>query len=147
MSHNSEQVDGVTDTNNTNLDTFSSDIATSNTESSASDQENTFRGDLIVSLPTPYTHSEQDSAVVMGGDKPDEAFTEVRLTLLLVSGKRHTFKCKPTDIVGTVKKRVFDNWPKEWADETPAAVSNLKIVHLGRFLEDGSTLECKLESY
>lgn len=31
----------------------------------------------------------------------------------------------------------------EWADETPVAVSSLKIVYQGRFLEDGTTLESK----
>jgi hypothetical protein len=31
----------------------------------------------------------------------------------------------------------------EWADETPVAVSSLKIVYQGRFLDDGTTLESK----
>jgi len=66
---------------------------------------------------------------------------KVNLTLLLVSGKRHTFAFDPTDTITVVKSRVFNNWPREWADETPVAVSSLKIVYQGRFLEDGTTLE------
>src|SRR6266542_454482 len=36
---------------------------------------------------------------------------KVNLTLLLVSGKRHTFTFDPTDTITVVKSRVFNNWP------------------------------------
>jgi hypothetical protein len=43
---------------------------------------------------------------------------KVNLTLLLVSGKRHTFSFDPTDTITVVKSRVFNNWPKgnNWVD-------------------------------
>lgn len=31
----------------------------------------------------------------------------------------------------------------EWAEETPAAASCLRIVYRGRYLEEDKTLECK----
>jgi hypothetical protein len=37
---------------------------------------------------------------------------KVKLTLLLVSGKRHTFAFDPTDTITVVKSRIFNNWPK-----------------------------------
>ncbi|CAG8464270.1 1320_t:CDS:2 [Ambispora gerdemannii] len=86
-------------------------------------------GESTASFTTPLL-SERDST---SSAVPEEEFPEVRLTLLLVSGKRHTFKFEHSDTIGNVKK--------QWADETPAAASSLKIVYLGRFLEDQSTLE------
>ncbi|RIA85286.1 ubiquitin-related domain-containing protein [Glomus cerebriforme] len=83
------------------------------------------------------TTSSSASSSQQDADSEDK----VKLTLLLVSGKRHTFSFDPTDTITVVKSRVFNNWPKEWADETPVAVSSLKIVYQGRFLEDGTTLE------
>ncbi|CAJ0879407.1 7186_t:CDS:2, partial [Entrophospora sp. SA101] len=79
--------------------------------------------------------------VSLSGTKNHEADDKVSLTLLLVSGKRHTFSFDPNDTILTVKQKVFSNWPKEWADETPSSISSLKIVYRGRFLEDISTLE------
>ncbi|CAG8600423.1 4482_t:CDS:2 [Ambispora leptoticha] len=94
-------------------------------------------GESTASFSTPQI-SGRDST---SSAAPEEKFSEVRLTLLLVSGKRHTFEFEPNDTIGNVKKRVFEEWPKEWSDEIPAAATNLKIVYLGRFLEDVSTLE------
>nr|CAG8598680.1 15683_t:CDS:2 [Entrophospora candida] len=79
--------------------------------------------------------------VSLSETKKLESDDKVSLTLLLVSGKRHTFSCDPNDTTLAVKTEVFNNWPKEWEDETPVSVSNLKIVYRGRFLEDTSTLE------
>ncbi|KAF8915304.1 ubiquitin-related domain-containing protein [Dissophora ornata] len=65
----------------------------------------------------------------------------VALTLLLVSSSRTTFYFQGTDTIETVKNRVHENWPKEWQEEKPAAPQSLKILYLGKFLADNSTLE------
>ncbi|KAG5461807.1 MAG: hypothetical protein BJ554DRAFT_5944, partial [Olpidium bornovanus] len=107
---------------------------------------------------------DADAAAPAGvpGDK-------VQLTVLLVSGKRHPFLFNPKDTIEQVKAHVAANWPtgalrrstrgsfsrrgetpqparlraetSEWADETPASAASLRVVHLGRFLADNSTLE------
>src|SRR5436190_20688964 len=47
--------------------------------------------------------SQQDAESKDSEDK-------VKLTLLLVSGKRHTFSFDPTDTITVVKSRIFNNW-------------------------------------
>ncbi len=55
--------------------------------------------------------SQQDAS-------PPEFENKVNLTLLLVSGKRHTFAFDPNDTITVVKSRVFNNWPRgnSWVD-------------------------------
>ncbi|KAF9358532.1 Ubiquitin-like protein 3 [Mortierella sp. NVP85] len=65
----------------------------------------------------------------------------VALTLLLVSGSRTTFTFQANATIEHVKNKVFENWPKEWQDERPASPQSLKILYLGKFLSDGSTLD------
>ncbi|KAF9195851.1 Ubiquitin-like protein 3 [Haplosporangium sp. Z 27] len=65
----------------------------------------------------------------------------VALTLLLVSGSRTTFEFQGTDSIETVKNKVFESWPKDWQEEKPASPQSLKILYLGKFLADTSTLE------
>ncbi|KAF9110615.1 Ubiquitin-like protein 3 [Mortierella sp. AM989] len=65
----------------------------------------------------------------------------VALTLLLVSGSRTTFEFQGTDTIEAVKNKVYENWPKEWQEEKPASPQSLKILYLGKFLADASTLE------
>ncbi|KAF9182317.1 Ubiquitin-like protein 3 [Haplosporangium sp. Z 767] len=65
----------------------------------------------------------------------------VSLTLLLVSGSRTTFSFQGTETIEGVKSKVFENWPKEWQEEKPASPQSLKILYLGKFLADASTLE------
>ncbi|KAG0336988.1 hypothetical protein BG004_007826, partial [Podila humilis] len=71
-----------------------------------------------------------------------DSTTTISLTLLLISGARTTFTFFPSDTIETVKTKVFDAWPKEWSDEPrPTSPQSLKILYLGKFLADGSTLE------
>ncbi|KAF9432046.1 Ubiquitin-like protein 3 [Entomortierella beljakovae] len=65
----------------------------------------------------------------------------VSLTLLLVSGSRTTFEFQGTETIEAVKNKAFENWPKEWQEERPASPQSLKILYLGKFLADNSTLE------
>ncbi|KAK3836936.1 MAG: ubiquitin-related domain-containing protein [Linnemannia elongata] len=73
------------------------------------------------------------------GDAPDNS--TVSLTLLLVSGSRSTFTFQGTETIENVKAKVFDSWPKDWQEEKPASPQSLKILYLGKFLADSSTLE------
>ncbi|ORY06830.1 hypothetical protein K493DRAFT_273933 [Basidiobolus meristosporus CBS 931.73] len=64
----------------------------------------------------------------------------VRITFLLLSGKRHSLTFQPSNTIGEVKQYLFDNWPSEWTEGQPTSPASLKIVHLGRFLENSSTI-------
>ncbi|KZT22722.1 hypothetical protein NEOLEDRAFT_1157604 [Neolentinus lepideus HHB14362 ss-1] len=67
------------------------------------------------------------------------------VTFLLISGKRRTMCFEPETTVGRVKELVWSAWPNdsEWNDERPPAPSFLRILHLGKILQDDDTL-CKL---
>ncbi|RHZ63268.1 hypothetical protein Glove_330g69 [Diversispora epigaea] len=88
-------------------------------------------------LTTLNNNSDSNTTTITDNNLSDK----ISLTLLLVSGKRHTFFFSPNDTVTTVINILFNDWPKEWAEETPAAASCLKIVYRGRFLDEGKTLE------
>ncbi|CAG8758413.1 10111_t:CDS:1, partial [Funneliformis caledonium] len=75
----------------------------------------------VVKTPTlsenRKSHSGGDSttsssALSSQTSQQEEAEDKVNLTLLLVSGKRHTFVFDPNDTITVVKSRVFNNWPK-----------------------------------
>ncbi|KAG0295169.1 Ubiquitin-like protein 3, partial [Dissophora globulifera] len=82
---------------------------------------------------TPSTAASTPGATV----DPDT----VALTLLLVNGSRTTFNFQGTDTIDTVKARVHESWPREWQEEKPTSPQSLKILYLGKFLADTSTLE------
>ncbi|KAI8354860.1 ubiquitin-related domain-containing protein, partial [Mortierella sp. GBAus27b] len=75
------------------------------------------------------------------GPGPAVDTDKVSLTLLLVSGSRSTFTFHAADTIETVKSKVYDTWPKEWQEDKPASPQSLKILYLGKFLADTSTLE------
>jgi len=108
---------------------------TTKTPTQSENRKSQSGGDSTTSSSASSSQTSQQDA------ESKDSEDKVKLTLLLVSGKRHTFAFDPTDTITVVKSRIFNNWPKEWADETPVAVSSLKIVYQGRFLEDGTTLE------
>lgn len=84
-------------------------------------------------LPVPGAESTQ-----IADEVPAD---KVNLTLLLASGGRKTFTFEQNDTVSKVKEWIYENWPKEWADEAPHSVASLNIILLGRYLEDSTTLE------
>ncbi|KAF9896065.1 Ubiquitin-like protein 3 [Lobosporangium transversale] len=84
------------------------------------------------------THTSVASTIPPGGTIDADT---VALTLLLVSGSRSTFMFRGGDTIETVKNKVYENWPKEWQEEKPASPQSLKILYLGKFLADNSTLE------
>jgi hypothetical protein len=67
--------------------------------------------------------------------------SEVDLTVLLVSGNRKTFRFQQDTTIAHVRNYVYSNWPEEWSSEQPANVESLRIVFLGKFLEDKTTLQ------
>lgn len=66
---------------------------------------------------------------------------KVALTLLLVSGSRTTFSFPATETIESIKAKVFESWPRDWHEEKPSSPQSLKILYLGKFLADSSTLE------
>ncbi|KAG1729523.1 ubiquitin-related domain-containing protein [Suillus paluster] len=65
---------------------------------------------------------------------------QVSLTFLLVSGRRRTMSFDPANTIGRVKELVWNAWPTDWQEETPQAPSHLRILHLGKILQDEDTL-------
>ncbi|KAF9325651.1 hypothetical protein BG006_010864 [Podila minutissima] len=88
---------------------------------------------------TSPTASPSSTTPTSTSPTPDSA--AISLTLLLVSGSRATFTFSPTETIESVKAKVLGAWPKEWAEERPASPQSLKILYLGKFLADTSTLE------
>ncbi|KAH8076010.1 ubiquitin-related domain-containing protein [Cristinia sonorae] len=65
---------------------------------------------------------------------------QVSLTFLLVSGRRRTMSFDQEMTIGRVKELVWNAWPNEWQDERPPAPSYLRILYLGKILQDDDTL-------
>lgn len=65
---------------------------------------------------------------------------QVSLTFLLVTGRRRTMSFEPETTVGRAKELVWNAWPNEWQDERPPAPSYLRILYLGKILQDDDTL-------
>ncbi|KAJ7929025.1 ubiquitin-related domain-containing protein [Mycena leptocephala] len=67
---------------------------------------------------------------------------QTALTFLLVSGRRRTMAFDPATTVGRVKELVWNAWPSEpeWQAERPPAPSYLRILYLGKMLQDEDTL-------
>lgn len=64
------------------------------------------------------------------------------LSFLLVSGRRRTMAFDPETTVGRVKELVWNSWPAEpeWQEERPPAPAYLRILYLGKILQDEDTL-------
>ncbi|KAG1843064.1 ubiquitin-related domain-containing protein, partial [Suillus tomentosus] len=65
---------------------------------------------------------------------------QVSLSFLLVSGRRRTMSFDPAITIGRVKELVWNAWPADWQDESPQAPSHLRILYLGKILQDEDTL-------
>ncbi|KAH9927744.1 ubiquitin-related domain-containing protein [Fomitopsis serialis] len=65
---------------------------------------------------------------------------QVALAFLTITGKRRTMSFDPDTTVGRVKELVWNAWPNEWQDERPPAPSYLRILYLGKILQDEDTL-------
>jgi len=110
--------------------------------------------DLDAEVPVPPsqlgTLHPDDSQVSSAIAPPPEAadmgpeavpqMPQTSLTFLLVSGRRRTMSFEPDTTVGRVKELVWNAWPSEWQDERPPAPSYLRILYLGKLLQDDDTL-------
>ncbi|KAJ6595719.1 ubiquitin-related domain-containing protein [Mycena vulgaris] len=65
---------------------------------------------------------------------------QTALTFLLISGRRRTMAFDPATTVARVKELVWSAWPSEWQDDRPPAPSYLRILYLGKILQDDDTL-------
>ncbi|KIP02149.1 hypothetical protein PHLGIDRAFT_20517 [Phlebiopsis gigantea 11061_1 CR5-6] len=84
---------------------------------------------------------EQQAADEQAEREPEIPLTpQVSLTFLLVTGRRRTMSFEPETTVGRAKELVWNAWPNEWQDERPPAPSYLRILYLGKMLQDDDTL-------
>ncbi|KIY48709.1 hypothetical protein FISHEDRAFT_10751, partial [Fistulina hepatica ATCC 64428] len=65
---------------------------------------------------------------------------QTAITFLTVSARRRNMNFDPDTTVGRVKELVWSGWPSEWADERPPTPSHLRLLHLGKILQDEETL-------
>ncbi|KAL1708847.1 ubiquitin-related domain-containing protein [Schizophyllum commune] len=62
------------------------------------------------------------------------------LTFLTVTARRKTMSFDPETTVGKVKELVWDQWPEDWQEERPPAPAYIRILYLGKVLQDNDTL-------
>ncbi|KAK6015203.1 hypothetical protein OSTOST_19375 [Ostertagia ostertagi] len=84
---------------------------------------------------------ESRSPMSNKGSKDSSPTSEnVTLRLILVSGRTHEFQFHPLTPAHEVTQKVFEQWPKEWAEEKVESASMLKLIYHGRFLHGSVTL-------
>ncbi|KAK7457875.1 hypothetical protein VKT23_010219 [Stygiomarasmius scandens] len=74
---------------------------------------------------------------------------KIPLTFLLITGARRSMSFDPETTVGRVKELVWGGWPEEFpASDKPPTPSYLRLLHLGKILQDEDTLtRLKFPSY
>ncbi|KAI0264644.1 ubiquitin-related domain-containing protein [Gloeopeniophorella convolvens] len=85
-------------------------------------------------------------------EEPEQApvpqVPQTPVQFLLVSGRRRSMSFEPETTVGRVKELVWNSWPNDWQDERPPAPSFLRVLYLGKILQDDDTLtQLKFPSY
>ncbi|KAF7354810.1 Ubiquitin-like protein 3 [Mycena sanguinolenta] len=106
------------------------------------------------------TPDNADEPQVESAPAVPEPTPQTSLTFLLVDGRRRTMAFDPTTTVGRVKELVWNAWPSgvsssplsldensvawgedaEWQADRPPAPSYLRILYLGKILQDEDTL-------
>ncbi|GJJ10260.1 hypothetical protein Clacol_004486 [Clathrus columnatus] len=71
---------------------------------------------------------------------------EIAVTFLLITGKRRTMSFPPSTTLGRVKELVWNTWPADWSDDRPPTPNYLRILYLGKMLQDEEVLETALHS-
>lgn len=71
---------------------------------------------------------------------------ETTITFLLVTGKRRTMTFPSSSTIGRVKELVWNSWPADWSDDRPPTPNFLRILYLGKMLQDEDVLECRFFS-
>lgn len=77
-----------------------------------------------------------------GGESPPEVLQtpQAYVTFLVISGRRRTMPFDPETTVGRVKELVWNAWPTDWENERPLGPSYMRILYLGKMLQDDDTL-------
>lgn len=65
---------------------------------------------------------------------------KINLRLILVSGKTRDFLFDPHDSASDIAQHVFNNWPRDWSDESVPKAEILRLIYQGRFLHGNVTL-------
>jgi len=71
---------------------------------------------------------------------------QIPLTFLLVTGNRWTLSFDPEETIGRVKEIVWNEWPADWSAEQPPSHSFLRILYLGKILQDNATVASQFPS-
>jgi len=102
----------------------------------------TAAGSSIDPVPDFDTHTDREATGQNEQSAEAEVPTEpqVSVTFLLISGKRRTMLFQSGTTVGRVKELVWNGWPTDWQDERPPAPLYLRLLYLGRMLQDDETL-------
>ncbi|KAG4085538.1 hypothetical protein H8356DRAFT_1739845 [Neocallimastix lanati (nom. inval.)] len=82
--------------------------------------------------------TSSNHGVVINEEVPSD---KVNVRLLRPNGTRTDVLLESSDTILNLKQQILDTWPKEWTDEVPTTINNIKILHYGKYLEDESTLE------
>lgn len=97
-----------------------------------------------VALDTAVNNAEAVAPSAADGSTAPENIApqtpQVSLTFLLLSGRRRTMSFDPAITIGRAKELVWNAWPADWQDESPQAPSHLRILYLGKILQDEDTL-------
>ncbi|KAI0674160.1 ubiquitin-related domain-containing protein [Trametes maxima] len=105
---------------------------------------NTPRRDFTGEVEDGDGEERDDEAGAIGAQLAEETIPQtpqVHLTFLLVTGRRRTMSFEPETTVGRVKELVWNAWPNDWQDERPPAPSYLRILYLGKILQDEDSLD------
>ncbi|KAF8799771.1 hypothetical protein BYT27DRAFT_7119759 [Phlegmacium glaucopus] len=96
----------------------------------------TLSQDQQQSVQRPPTPSTQPQVMLETVPQTPQTY----LTFLLISGRRRTMSFEPELTIGRVKELAWNSWPTEWQDERPPAPSYLRVLYLGKMLQDDETL-------
>ncbi|KAI9293353.1 hypothetical protein K502DRAFT_325379 [Neoconidiobolus thromboides FSU 785] len=74
---------------------------------------------------------------------------EARIKFLLLNGAKVEYSFNNQMTIHEVKQRLIENWPGEWMNDKPISILALRLLYLGKILEDFKTLKgkFKLELY
>ncbi|CAO3607540.1 unnamed protein product [Cunninghamella blakesleeana] len=92
-------------------------------------------------VPTMDSSLCHSSSLHSSSSKEDIPIDKIRVTLLLVSGQRHTFDFNPSTTIEDVKMLVYNQWPEEWTESLPTSIKNVELVYLGKFLDNNTKLK------
>ncbi|GAA6024571.1 hypothetical protein JCM10207_008656 [Rhodosporidiobolus poonsookiae] len=96
-------------------------------------------------MPTPAakTSPSSDSPPTTPPRLPETLVGDpFELELLLVSGQRRSYTFGTGNTVEEAKRQVWEDWPDEWqkSQPRPPTVQHLRLLYLGRFLDDDKPL-------